>query len=108
MYHSSCAIRAAAFQLDNGRDLLLRVSCACQHAKIRVHAQVTFAGTLYVTDKHACFGAAGNSPARFSIACKDISEAVKVVDRRRASGECCSLCFYCTVTGLQDSSLVPS
>ena len=50
--------------------------------------QVIFPGTLYVTDKHACFAAPGSGgQVKFTIAYKDISEAVKVVDRSRKTGE---------------------
>ena len=54
--------------------------------------QVIFPGTLYVTDKHACFAAPGGGQIKFAIAFKDITEAVKVVDRSRKTGETLCAC----------------
>ena len=75
-----------------GRDMLLGAGCACKLKLTMPRGQVMFPGTLYLTDKHACFAAPGSGHIKFAVAYKDILEAVKVVDRSKKAGEWSSRC----------------
>lgn len=50
--------------------------------------QVTFLGTLYITDKHTCFSDPSDQIS-FCLAHKDVREVKKILSKSRKPGESC-------------------